>query len=105
MTKEEFNEELKQHQKWLEYWRVMQNRRVESDLILGYYYDKKSRTWKMYVTDDRGELFIYDTFETEEKALDGLMVKIRLEAERTQRLKRIYEKAAREAEQAKKENS
>ena len=105
MTREEFNRELKTYEGQLRYWRVMQNRRVESDLILGYYYDKKSRTWKMYVTDDRGELFIYDTFETEEKALDGLMVKIRLEAERTQRLKEIYEKAAREAEQAKKENS
>ena len=96
MTREEFNRELKTYEGQLRYWRVMQNRRVESDLILGYYYDKKEQTWKMYVNTERGWSSIRGTYETEEEALDKLMWKIRLEAEKMQDIQAMDEKRRRE---------
>ena len=96
MTREEFNQELPQHEKWLEYWSVVQNRREEGDFILGYYYDKKEQTWKMYVNTERGWSSIRGTYETEEEALDKLMWKIRIEAEKTQDILAMREKRRRE---------
>ena len=96
MTREEFNQELPQHEKWLEYWSVVQNQREEGDFILGYYYDKKERIWKMYVNTERGWSSIRGTFETEEEALDLLMKTIRLEARMTQRIQAMDEKRRRE---------
>ena len=96
MTREEFNQELPQHEKWLEYWSVVQNQREEGDFILGYYYDKKEQTWKMYVNTERGWSSIRGTFETEEEALDLLMKTIRLEARMTQRIQAMDEKRRRE---------
>ena len=96
MTREEFNRELKTYEGQLRYWRVMQNRREEGDFILGYYYDKKEQTWKMYVNTERGWSSIRGTYETEEEALDKLMWKIRLEAEKMQDIQAMDEKRRRE---------
>ena len=81
MTRAEFVERTKHYHGNVGGWDVVLDHLSLADLILGCYYDKDTKTWKVYENDERGMRGIRLETASEEKALDKLYSMIEFENE------------------------
>ena len=92
MTRSEFIEKTKYYHGNVGGWSVVLDKYSSSDFILGCYYDKENRVWKVYKTDERGIGVIRLETASEETALDKLYSMIEFEYKMDLRYKELEAK-------------
>ena len=78
MTRTEFSEKTKHFYGNVGGWTVVLDHYSSADFVLGCYYDKDTKTWKVYKTGERGIGGIRLETTSEEKALDKLYTMIEI---------------------------
>lgn len=92
MNKNEFIKRTEHYHGRVGDWDIVLDNFSSADFILGCYYDKDTKTWKVYENDEKGMRGIRLETASEEKAFDKLYSMIEFENEVALRYKELEAK-------------
>ena len=92
MTRSEFNKKTEHYHGRIGDMDIVLDDYCSADFIIGCYYDKKTKTWKVYETYERGMGDIRLETTSEGNALNKLYSMIEVENERYSRYKELEAK-------------
>ena len=72
MTKQELINFINKHKDKIGAFHIALDERFEGQFTLGYYYDDKSRKYKVYEVNERQCIWIRDEFKNEKDAIERL---------------------------------
>ena len=72
MTKQELINFINKHKDKIGAFHIALDERFEGQFTLGYYYDDKSRKYKVYEVNERQHVWIRDEFKNENDAIERL---------------------------------
>ncbi len=72
MTKQEIINFINKHRDKIGAFHIALDERFEGQFTLGYYYDDKSRKYKVYEVNERQRVWIRDEFKNENDAIERL---------------------------------
>jgi len=72
MTKQELVNFINKHRDKIGIFHIALDERFEGQFTLGYYYNEKSKQYKVYEVNERQDIWIRDEFKNESDAIDRL---------------------------------
>ncbi|RSJ97950.1 hypothetical protein D8786_05005 [Streptococcus mitis] len=72
MTKQELANFINKHRDKIGIFHIALDERFEGQFTLGYYYDEKSKQYKVYEVNERQDIWVRDKFKNESEAINRL---------------------------------